>query len=53
MNELGELIASMVKQLWNGMSKVEADIAYTGVKLKVLAYRVGINYRIDIIHQDK
>ena len=49
--EIGELLASMLKQLWNGMSKMEADISYNGVSLKVSAYRVGVNYRIDIVRK--
>jgi len=51
MPELAELIESMVKQLWNGMSKVEAEVTYNGVHLKVSAYKVGLNYRIDLIPQ--
>jgi len=48
---LGGLIESMVQHLFDGMSKVEAEITHNGIHFKVSVYKFGINYRIDLIPQ--
>ena len=50
-DELGELIGNMIRQLWNGMKKVETEVEYEGVLLKISAYKnraiIPINKQFD------
>ena len=51
MKELGEVLADAIRQLANGVTKIEMQTMLGATPVTVKAYRVGLNYRVDVIPQ--